>query len=258
MPAQQIALVRGVPDTFDQAISSDPAIRLDVDAARAEHAEYVRHLRSAGYELAEVPADPVHPDCVFVEDTAVVLGGVAVATRPGAQSRRGEVGPVRERLETWFEVVPIEAPGTLDGGDVIVTTDLVLIGRSGRTNPEGVAQLAEIVSARGLRGREVLVEEGLHLKSAVLPLDEQTVVVTRGAVDEEALTGLRILYEDEAERFRFSALPLADGSVLVTANAARTVTAVAGLGFEVDIVDVTQIQAADGGLTCLSVLFDTP
>lgn len=251
-----MALVREVPDSFEQAIVSDRGETLDVDSARDQHAAYVKHLEKAGHEVVVVPADPAHPDCVFVEDTAVIVGGVGVITRPGAPSRRGEVDAVAEALAGWFPLVTIEA-GVLDGGDVIVLPGEVLVGRSRRTDAEGIASLSSIATAAGLTTRVVTVHEGLHLKSALLPIDGETMVVTRGAVDETALDGLRLLYEDESERFRFSALPLADGTVLVTANAPKTVETVETIGLETVPIDVSSMQAADGGLTCLSILFDT-
>lgn len=258
MSGTPAALVRGIPDTFDRALTSDSSTNLDVELARVQHHAYLTHLEASGLRLVAVPPDAGHPDCVFVEDTTVIIGGTAVLTRPGAPSRRGEVGPVAEMLNQWFEPHSIASRGTLDGGDVIVTSDRVLIGRSSRSNPEGVGQLAAIVSDLTLRAVEVKVLAGLHLKSGVLPIDEETAVVTPGAVDESALAGYRLLYEDESERFRFSALPLPDGRVLVTSSAPRTVAQLDSLGYEVVDIDISQIQAADGGLTCMSVLLNIP
>jgi dimethylargininase len=258
MPGTPAALVRGIPDTFERALSSAPSAQLDVEQARAQHQTYLSHLQMSGCQVVAVAPDARHPDCVFVEDTAVVVGDQVVVTRPGAPSRRGEVGPVAETLRKWFSAKVIEEPGTVDGGDVIVTSDRVLIGRSSRTNAEGVAQLSRMVSATGLRPVEVRVDDGLHLKSAVLPLDEESAVVTPGAVEESALTGYRLIREDDEERFRFSALPLPNGTVLVTASAPRTVATIDDLGYAVVPIDISQIQTADGGLTCMSILFKIP
>ncbi len=258
MNVTPVALVRGIPDSFDRALTSDPAAKVDVELARAQHDGYLSHLEASGCQIVTVAADPLHPDCVFIEDAAVIIGDKAVVTRPGAPSRRGEVGPVAEMLSRWFRLLPIESPATLDGGDVIVTSDRVLIGRSSRTNAEGVAQLHRIVSDAGLEAIEVRVDEGLHLKSAVLPLDSETAVVTPGAVEESALAGYRLIYEDDSERFRFSALPLPNGEVLVTSSAPRTVAELGKQGYQAVPIDVSQIQAVDGGLTCMSVLFNIP
>ena len=258
MPGIPVALIRTIPDSFDRALTSDPSVRVDVGLARAQHDSYVAHLEASGCQIVTIAPDPLHPDCVFIEDTAVVIGDTAVVTRPGAPSRRGEVGPVATTLSRWFRLLPIEPPGTLDGGDVIVTSDRVLIGRSSRTNADGAAQLREFVSEAGLEPIEVRVDEGLHLKSAVLPLDPETVVVARGAVEESALSGYRLLYQDDSERFRFSALPLPSGGVLVTSSAPRTITDLISQGYQAVPIDISQIQAVDGGLTCMSILVNIP
>jgi dimethylargininase len=192
---------------------------------------------------------------VFIEDTAVILGTVGVVTRPGAESRRGEVGPVAQVLAGRFDIAEISAPGTLDGGDVLILGDVVYVGRSSRTNDEGIGQLRAVAHHQGFGVVTVDVEEVLHLKSAVLAIDEGTVVVTPHTVDESKLDGLRVLYEHDEERNRFSALPLVDGRIVVTANAPATAAMVSALGHDILPLDISEIQAADGGLTCMSVLF---
>ena len=250
------ALLRAVAETFDRAIVSEHGRPPDVTRARTQHEAYAAALRGAGYEIEMVPADDSHPDCVFIEDTAVVLGSAVVATRPGAEERRAEVIPVVERLEGRFPVTGIEAPGTLDGGDVMIMGDTVYVGRSKRTNDEGIAQLRAVADQQGSVVIAVPVDGVLHLKSGVLPVDEETVVVTPGTVDESLLTGLRVVYEAPHERHAFSALPLRNGEVLVTASAPDTAALVADLGLDVVSIDVSEIQAADGGLTCMSILIE--
>ncbi|MGB7859284.1 MAG: N(G),N(G)-dimethylarginine dimethylaminohydrolase [Acidimicrobiia bacterium] len=249
------ALVRGIPNSFDRAIVRGSGVEIDVEMARSQHQTYVDQLESAGYRLRLVPPDPAHPDCVFIEDTAVVIGTIAVITRPGAVPRRGEVEPVAEFLAADFELARLVAPATLDGGDVMVLGDTVYVGRSKRTNDYGIDQISSVAGEVGLSCVPIDVREVLHLKSAVLPIDDQTVVVTRGTVDERALGELRIVYEEERERNRFSALPLGNGLVMVAADAPKTGDRLAGLGFQVSPIDVSQIQLADGGLTCMSILY---
>jgi dimethylargininase len=253
--AVDVALVRGVPDSFARAIVSEPGSALDVDRARRQHAEYVETLRSAGYTIDEVAADDDHPDCVFIEDTAVVLGSVAVIARCRATSRRGETDPVRAALSDRFAIAMIEPPGTLDGGDVMQIGGSVFVGRSTRTNQQGIDQLAAIAARVDLEVIGVEVRQGLHLKSAVLPLDAETVLTTPNSVEEEKLRGLRVLSEALSERFRASALPMRDGRLLVTSTAPLTAKMLAGAGYHVAPIDVTELQAADGGLTCMSILF---
>jgi len=251
-----LALLREVSPGFADAIVAHGGRRPDVDLAIAQHDRYRAVIEAAGYELETLAGDSDYPDCVFIEDTAVVVGEIAVATRPGAESRRGEVGPVVSRIRELREVRAIEAPGTLDGGDVMILGETVYVGRSTRSNDAGISQLAEMAATQGMSLVAVRVSEVLHFKSAVLPVDPNTVVVTRGTVDETLLEGLHVIHEADHERHRFSALPLADGTVLVTANAPDTTAMLADFDLRPVPIDVSEIQAADGGLTCMSILID--
>ncbi|HEU4895017.1 MAG TPA: dimethylargininase [Acidimicrobiia bacterium] len=251
-----IALLREVSPSFADAIVAHGDRRPDVARAIEQHSVYRRALDAAGYSVEVLPGDADHPDCVFIEDAAVVIGEIAVATRPGAEERRGEVGAVADRLARSMPVRSVEEPGTLDGGDVMVINGTVYVGRSKRSNDSGIRQLADIAATQGMPLVSVPVSEVLHLKSAVLPVASDTVVVTPGTVDESLLEGLRIVHEAAHERHRFSALPLADGSLLVTANAEDTAGMLSDLGMRPVPIDVSEIQAADGGLTCMSILFE--
>lgn len=249
------ALLREVADTFDRAIVSDDGRAPDVAKARQQHDRYANALREAGYDIDVVAADDNQPDCVFIEDTGVVIGSVVVAARPGARERRDEVQPVIDLLRERFPVAQIDAPGTLDGGDVMVMGDRLFVGRSRRTNHEGIEQLRGAAESQGMSVVAVPVDGVLHLKSGVLPVDDHTVVVTPGTVDEGLLEGLRIVHEVPHERHSFSALPMPGGEVLVTASAPDTTAVISGLGITPIPIDVSEIQAADGGLTCMSILF---
>lgn len=250
------ALLREVAATFDRAIVGDRGRSPDVDLARKQHAEYRNQIAAAGYEVETLVADDDHPDCVFIEDTAVIVGELAVITHPGANSRVGEIGPVADVLGERFPLVHVEAPGTLDGGDVMILGDTLWVGRSDRSNDIGIATLRDAAGEQGLDVIVVPITEVLHLKSAVLPVGPDTVVVTNGTVDESLLGDLRILREDPEERHRFSALPLRDGRVLVTGAAPRTAAMLSNEGFDVHALDVSEILAADGGLTCMSILYE--
>jgi dimethylargininase len=248
------ALVREIPATFDQALTQDPTTVIDVTLARTQHADYARRIEAAGHDMTRIPSDESLPDCVFVEDTALILNDIAVITRPGPVSRRGETKAVADELSGRFEMKTIEDPGTLDGGDVFVMDRTVFAGRSLRTNSEGLRQLEVFAGGQGLEFVVVEVRKGLHLKSAVLPIRPGTVVVTPGAVDETVLGSLQVIYEKDDERFRFSALPLGD-KLLVTTAAPRTCAVVAARGIDLEPIDISEILAADGGLTCMSILF---
>jgi len=248
------ALVRSVPSTFDQALVRERRSRLSPQIAREQHRNYQRQLEIAGYLVEEVPTDERCPDCVFIEDTAVVIESVALITRPGARSRRRETGPVAAALQAHMTTIAVAEPGTIDGGDVFRSGRTIYVGRSRRTNAEGIEQLRKVATAQGLIVVTVGVYDTLHLKSAVLPVAEDTVVVTPNSVEEEQLD-FRIVYEADYERYRFSALPLRNGKLLVTANSPQTTATLESMGYDLVPIDISELQAADGGLTCLSILF---
>ena len=247
------AWVREVPASFSDAIVGERGRKPDVGLARQQHRDYCNRLAESGLNLISLPADESHPDCVFVEDTAVIIGDRAVITRPGAPARRGEVEPVSEALSEHFDITTMSAPATLDGGDVMLVGSTVYVGRSARTNQAGFEHLAEVARGAGFGCVAVSVSGVLHLKSAVLPVSHDTVVVTLETVDESRLAGLRIVYENPSERHLFSALPLAD-RLLVTSAAPQTGRVLQRAGFEMDMIDVSEILAADGGLTCMSII----
>lgn len=204
-----------------------------------------------------IPGDPRYPDSVFVEDTAVVVGGTAVITLPGTESRVGEIHAVAAVLAEQLAMAHIKPPGTLDGGDVMQMAGRLWVGQSDRTNSEGIDQLSEVAAAEGVDVTLVPVTGVLHLKSAVLPVGPETVVVTPNTIDERLLDGVEVLHEDELERHQFSALPLRDRRVLVTDAAPRTGAMLASRGFQIEPLQVSEILAADGGLTCMSILYST-
>ena len=249
------ALVRAVPATFPQALSRNGTRNLNAVVAGEQHQAYQQQLSKAGYTLLEIPSDDKCPDCVFVEDAAVIIGSVALITRPGARSRRPETGPVAAALQPHMPTVAVTEPGTIDGGDVFISASTVYVGRSQRTNSEGIEQLRRISTAQGFEVVTVGVYDTLHLKSAVLPVGGNTVVVTPNSVEEEQLESLNVVFEDATERFRFSALPLRDGRLLVTENSPRTVAKLEAAAYDIVSIDISELQAADGGLTCLSILF---
>ena len=249
------AFVREVPDSFVKALTMGDRPALDVDRARAQHAAYRQMLEDAGYDVTVVPADEDCPDCPFIEDAAVVLDSFAIITRPGAEERRPETGPVAAALSKLMPTHEIVGPGIVDGGDVMRAGNTVFIGRSARTNDAGIAQFAELASADGLRVVAAPVSEVLHLKSAVVPLDDETLLIASDCTDPSVFIGYRLIEKPRAEKTG-SALRLHDGRIVVTANSPMTIGTLQGAGYDVSWTDTTEFQKADGGLTCLSLLFD--
>ena len=256
----RIALVRSVPATFDRALVAEPrASAIDVALARRQHLGYRAALATYGFEVHALPSDDRYPDSVFVEDTVVIVGPTALVTRPGADERRGEVNRVEEFVKDHLETLgPVEAPGTLDGGDVLQVAGRLFVGRSARSNDAGIARLAEVAAARGVSVTVVDVDRALHLKSVVTAIDDATLVVAEDAVSLDAFGGFGIVPVPAGERSAANVLRLGRGRVLMADGYPGTAERIERAGVEVVTVDISEFIKADGGLTCLSVLLPPP
>lgn len=225
--------------------------KVDVEKAFEQWASYVQALESNGFELVDVAEAADLPDSVFVEDAVVVLGGTAVVTRPGAESRRAETDAVRATAQgLGLKVVELESPATLDGGDVLEVGSLLYVGRSSRTNAEGVAQLRAIATGLGYRVVAVPVTKALHLKSTVTALPDGTVIGFPALVDNPSLFE-RFLPVPEAAGA--AVVVLGPDAVLIAASAPKTAELLASLGYRVVSVDVSEFEKLEGCVTCLSV-----
>ncbi|RMH23178.1 MAG: dimethylargininase [Gemmatimonadetes bacterium] len=227
---------------------------IDVARACAQHRAYVETLESLGCSVACLPPADDLPDAVFVEDTVVVLPEVAVVTRPGHPSRRPEVEAVASVLAPHRRLVRMQAPATLDGGDVLRVGRDLFVGRSTRTNDEGVRTLAATVEPLGYRVRDVELRDALHLKTAATAPSEGCLLLNPDWVDQRDFPGIECLEVDPAEPFGGCVLPLA-GRVLVPASAPRTGAVLSRAGYATQALDISEFEKAEAGLTCLSVLF---
>ena len=226
---------------------------IDLGLAREQHARYTAALASLGCTILDLDEEPDLPDSVFVEDTVVVLDEVAVITRPGAASRRSEVEPVARALARWRPCVRVVEPDTLDGGDVMVVDRDVYVGRSGRTTEAGIAQFAAAIAPFGYRAIPVRIRGCLHLKSAVTCLDPETLLVNDNWVDRADLPALRFVAVAPDEPHAANALCVGR-SVLHAASGPRTGERIEAAGFRVLPVDVSEMEKAEGAVTCCSVI----
>jgi len=251
LPGRVKALVRMPSSRLAEGqVTHVDRVEVDEELADSQWESYVAALEAEGFETVPVDPSDDHPDSVFVEDAIVIFGGTAVITSPGAESRRGETDALRPLArKLGYTVREIEQPGTLDGGDVLKVGTTVYVGRGGRTNAEGIAQLRAIVSPLGYTVVPVPVTKVLHLKSAVTALPDGTVVGFAKQVDSPALF------------HRFLALPepgaavvvLSEDSVLMAASVPKSVALVESLGYRVVTVDVSEFEKLEGCVTCLSV-----
>jgi dimethylargininase len=249
------ALTRAVPPSIANCelthVAREP---IDVDRATIQHEAYERLLERLGCTVQRLPDEPQLPDSVFVEDTAVVLDELAVIARPGAQSRRPETESVTAALGKHRSLASVHAPGTLDGGDVLRVGQRIFVGLSGRTNDEGVRQLAELLAPYGYDVAGIEVRGCLHLKSAASAVSDDTVLVNPRCVDVEHFSAFRRIDVHPDEPFAANAL-LVDDTVVCVTTAPRTRDRLASAGFAVESVDVSELAKAEAGVTCCSLIF---
>jgi dimethylargininase len=224
---------------------------VDLGLARAQHATYAKALAASGWQVEQVPVAEDCPDSVFVEDTVVVCDDLAVLTRPGAPQRRPEVdGVARVTASLGLRAARIEAPGTLDGGDVLQAGTTVYVGRGGRTNGEGIRQLRALLAPLGRTVVGVPLGAVLHLKSAVTALPDGTFLLLPDLVPAGLFPAVRPVTEESG----CHVVPLGGDRVLIAASAPRTAESLADLGFTPVVVDISEYEKLEGCVTCLSVL----
>jgi dimethylargininase len=231
-----------------------PRQPIDVGLALAQHRAYRGALRDEGVAVVELPADPAHPDGVFVEDVAVVLDEVAVLTSPAPPSRRGERAAVDAALAPFRPLARLPPDTFLEGGDVLRVGRVLYVGLSGRTGEAGLQALSDVVRPIGYSVVPVRVTGCLHLKSAACALDEETVLLNREWVDVGPFAGHRLVDVPSSEPFGANVLRL-PGCVLVSSAFAGTASLVGRLGHRVVTVDVSELHKAESGVTCMSLLF---
>ena len=251
-----IAVTRPVsPSLADCELTHLERAPLDVARAVAQHGRYETLLRSLGATVVQVAAAPAFPDAVFIEDTAIVLDEVAVMTRPGALARRGESGPVAALLAGYRAVVAMEAPATLDGGDVVRVERTLYVGRSSRTNDEGIEQLRRLVQQYEYRVVPVQFSGCLHLKSAVTTVAERVLLMNPTCVAASAFADCESMPTHAREPAGANALRIA--STLVYASQfPRTRELPERRGLRVESLDYSELAKAEGAVTCCSLVFD--
>ncbi|SMH31521.1 dimethylargininase [Rathayibacter oskolensis] len=250
--ARRIALVRAPALNLDAGeLTHLDRVPVDQEKAQQQWEAYIEALDEAGWETVEVTAAPAMADSVFLEDAVVVFGDHAVLTRPGAASRSGEVAGAEEAVAALdLTVHRIEAPGTLEGGDVLKVGSTVYVGRGGRTNAEGVAQLRAILRPLGMSVVAVPITRVLHLKSAVTALPDGTVIGWEPVVDEPRLFASFLPMPEEPGAH---VVVLDADTLLMAASAPRSAELLRDLGYTVVAVDISEFEKLEGCVTCLSV-----
>ena len=245
------AITRKPGPNFSAGITTSALGSPDYAKAMTQHAAYCEALRKCGLEVVTLEADERYPDGCFVEDTAVVTPEVAIITRPGADSRRGEELEIKLVLEKYRKIEQITAPGTLDGGDILRADKHFYIGLSQRTNKEGAAQLSGILAGYGYTSSTVNVQAGLHLKSGIAYLGKGRFI---GVEEFSFITdSSNYILLDPEESYSANCLRIND-FLLIPEGFPKSKEELTALGYNLIDLDMSEFRKMDGGLTCLSVV----
>jgi dimethylargininase len=229
---------------------------IDLATAQKQHHAYEKLLGKLGARVISLPAEPDLPDSMFVEDPAIVLDELAVILPLGTETRRREAPSLAEALSKFRKLEYVSPPGTLEGGDVLRIGRKLFVGLTRRSNAEGIHQLAAILARYGYEIIVVPVTGCLHLKSAVTHLGRGTLLANHAWFDATPLSGHDWIDVDPAEPHAANALALA-GTIIFPASFPRTRALIEARGFSVTSVDISELQKAESGLTCSSLLFES-
>lgn len=242
---------RPAPRLADGELTHIDRVPVDVELAIEQWSAYVDVFRAHGWGVVELDPLDDHPDGVFVEDVVVVFGQLAVITRPGASSRLGEIGGLEQRMaDLGYHVETIDAPGTLDGGDVMKVGSTIYVGLGGRTNAAGIDQFRAHLAPHGARVVTVPTTLVLHLKSAVTALPDGTVIGYPPVVDDSTVFDRFVAVPEEPGAH---VVDLGENRVVMTAGAPRSASLLRQRGLDVVITDIGEFEKLEGCVTCLSV-----
>ncbi|MDR1068728.1 MAG: N(G),N(G)-dimethylarginine dimethylaminohydrolase [Clostridiales Family XIII bacterium] len=252
------AIVKRPGKSLSEGITSAPELGKPIyELAVKQHDAYIEALKATGVTVTELEADERYPDSCFVEDTAVITRKCAISTNPGAGTRNGEALEMLPTLRKFFaeeDIEYIKAPGTLEGGDVMMVGDHFYVGRSARTNEEGIRQFIAILESRGLSGSEVPLEHVLHLKTGVNYIENNTMLVSGEFVDKPDFAKFDKILIPEDEAYAANCIWM-NGKVIVPEGYPVTTERIRAAGYEVIVTDTSEYKKIDGGLSCLSLRF---
>jgi dimethylargininase len=229
---------------------------INMEKARAQHHAYESLLEKLGAKVISLPEESDLPDSMFVEDPSIVLDEIAIICPLGTETRRKEAASLATALESFRKLAYVKLPGMLEGGDVLRVGKRLFAGLTQRSNAEGIRQLAVIAEHYGYDLTAVPVTGCLHLKSAVTYLGRNTLLANRGWFHWKRFEGFDWVDVDPTEPHAGNALVIGD-SIVFPASFPKTRAHIEGKGFRVESLDISELQKAESGLTCSSLLFDS-
>ena len=250
-----IAITCPVSPAIDRCeLTNLERVPINLKRAVAQHHVYEETLKSLGVEVLHMPGQPHLPDAVFVEDAAVVLDECAIITRPGADSRKPETASIARALAPYRALNMIQAPGTLDGGDVLVVGKCIWVGLGTRSNHSAIDQLQAFLEPYGYAVYTVPVKGCLHLKSAVTSVAQDTLLINPAWVDQASFPNMKFIEVDPSEPYAANALLVGETVIYQPANPITRLRLEAA-GIHPILVDQSELAKAEGALTCCSVIF---
>ena len=251
-----VALTRQPPQSLVHCeVSHVEREAIDFSQAVRQHQKYCRALQQHGLDVQTLPPVEAYPDSVFVEDNAIVLDELAVLTSMGTDSRKGEPALLRPVLSEYREVVELSRPATIEGGDVVRVGKTLYVGRSARTNQEGIEALRRIAEPLGYVVQPIEVHGCLHLKTACSSLDDETLLVNSSWINVNRLGAFRLLPVPATEPYGANVMRVGQG-ILANASCPSTITMLETHGYAVSALDISEFSKAEAGLTCLSLIFN--
>lgn len=252
-------IVRRPGRSLANGITSAPELGQPVyENAIKQHDNYIEVLKSCGVDVTVLEANEDFPDSCFVEDNALCTPNVAIISRPGAPTRQREVllPDLREVLGKFYEnIEQIEAPGTIEPGDIMMVGDLYMIGLSDRTNEEGADQMIAILEKYGMRGQKVEMKDMLHFKTGVAYIENNIIVVLDTFASNPAFDSFEKVIVPSEEAYAANSIWIND-TVITPAGYPKTKAALEALGrYRVVECDTSEYRKVDGGLSCLSLRF---
>ncbi len=252
---QILALTRQVSPSLDRCeLTFLERQSIDFLLAHTQHQAYERALAELGCRVISLPAEPGLPDSVFVEDIAIVLDELAIITRPGAASRRQEIGSIALALQPYRGLKQMSSPDTLEGGDVLRLDQTLYVGISGRTNLSGIRQVSEWVVPYGYIVKPIEVRGCLHLKSAISQIGSDLLLVNPAWVDPKGFGDINWLEVDQNEPYAANALLIGD-KLIYPASFPLTRELLEKHDIAITTFDLSELQKAEGAVTCCSLIF---
>ncbi len=249
------AIVRTPGESLTRGLTTADLGIPDYKKALAQHADYIGALEECGLEVLVLGPDEQFPDSTFVEDVALLTKNCAIITNPGAPSRKGETAAIKDVLKGFYgEIEEVLAPGTVEGGDIMMVGSHFYIGISERTNTNGAQQVIRFLENNELSGSMVELEETLHLKTGVAYLEQNNLIACGEFLIKEEFKEFNLLEIDKEESYAANCIWVND-KVLIPRGFPKARETILRAGYTVIEVEVSEFQKLDGGLSCLSLRF---